>query len=285
MIARSTLAAGFALAAVAAAGARAELTIAIYTSESPIAPTSTLIMGESESILIDAQFLLSDAQEVVDLVTASGTTLTAVYITHPHPDHYFGAGLIKEAFPEARVVARSEVVEGIERSWRGRRDFWAPTYGDDLPEEALIPEVLEGDTLTLEGETLEIHGGLQGDSAGDNSYVWIPAIRTVVGGDILFSGVHMPVLQPEAQAAWIAVIEEIAALEPEIVVAGHHVRGAPLNGSVPGFMLGYFAAFAEARAASATAEELRSMMVERYPDLALEGMLGFTTAAAFPPAQ
>jgi hypothetical protein len=54
-------------------------------------------------------------------------------------------------------------------------------YGDNLPATPILPVPLDGTRLTLEGQTLEIHGGVQGD-APDNSYVWIPSIKTVVAG-------------------------------------------------------------------------------------------------------
>ena len=51
---------------------------------------STLVCGERDAILIDAQFTLSDARKLVAMIHESGKVLRTVYITHHHPDHYFG---------------------------------------------------------------------------------------------------------------------------------------------------------------------------------------------------
>jgi glyoxylase-like metal-dependent hydrolase (beta-lactamase superfamily II) len=79
---------GIALAAAAHAQNK-PLTLKIYTGdENGFLVTSTLVMGEKDAILVDAQFNLSNAHRVVADVLESGKTLRTVYITHGHPDHY-----------------------------------------------------------------------------------------------------------------------------------------------------------------------------------------------------
>src|SRR4051812_35569857 len=51
---------------------------------------STLVTGEKDAVLIDAQFTIADGKRVADAVKESGKNLTLVYVTHSHPDHYFG---------------------------------------------------------------------------------------------------------------------------------------------------------------------------------------------------
>ena len=76
---------------------------------------STLVAGDKEAILIDGQFTLADAHRLVAMILESKKTLTTVYVTHSHPDHYFGLDVIKQAFPKAKLVARRR------RSRRSRR--------------------------------------------------------------------------------------------------------------------------------------------------------------------
>ena len=108
------------------------LTLEVFTSTPHgYSVTSTLVYGENELLLIDPQFLLSEARQVVDMIRATGRTLTTIYSTHAHPDHFLGVAAIKEAFPEARYVALPEVGERMITSWPGRRNFWYPACGDD----------------------------------------------------------------------------------------------------------------------------------------------------------
>ena len=91
-----------------------------------------------------------------------------------------------------------------------------------------MPAALTGTTLTLDGQTLEIHGLVQGDAA-DNSYVWIPSIKTIVAGDTVYHGVHPWTAETNAaaRAAWLGTLDELDALHATTVVAGPAPRTTP----------------------------------------------------------
>ena len=262
-----------------------QLHIQVFTSPPEgIAVNSTLVYGDKDAILIDAQFRLSDAHRLVAMILESKKNLTTVYVTHPHPDHYFGLVAIRQAFPNAKFVALPRVVEGIKASWQNRVNAWKPQYGDNIPSNPIIPDALDGNTLTLEGETLKVFGPLQGDSAGDNSFVWIPSIKAIVGGDTLFSGAHF-VFAPMSAAQkkdWMSTVDQEAALKPEIVVPGHQIVGAPNDASVLDFMKKYMKDSDEAQASSKTADDFKSKMKALYPNLGLDGLLNISAQAAFP---
>ena len=262
-----------------------QLHLQVFTSPPEgIAVNSTLVYGDKDAILIDAQFRLSDAHRLVAMILESKKNLTTVYVTHPHPDHYFGLVVIRQAFPNAKFVALPRVVDGIKGSWEGRVKAWKPQYGDNIPSNPIIPDALDGNTLTLEGETLQIFGPLQGDSAGDNSFVWIPSIKAVVGGDTLFSGAHF-VFAPMTSTQkkdWRSTVDQIAALKPEIVIPGHQIAGAPNDASVLAFMKKYMQDSDDAQASSKTADQFRTKMKSIYPNLGIDGLLNISAQAAFP---
>jgi glyoxylase-like metal-dependent hydrolase (beta-lactamase superfamily II) len=274
-----------ALAAGATAAPPSHLHLQVYTSPPEgISVNSTLVYGDKDAILIDAQFRLSDAHRVVAMILDSKKNLTTVYVTHPHPDHYFGLVVIRQAFPNAKFVALPRVVEGIQKSWQNRVNAWKPQYGDNIPSNPIIPDALDGNTLTLEGETLQIFGPLQGDSAGDNSFVWIPSLKAVVGGDTLFSGAHFVYapMTPAQKKDWMSAVDQEAALNPEIVIPGHQIAGAPNDASVLDFMKKYMKDSDEAQASSQTADEFKPKMKALYPNLGIDGLLNISAAAAFP---
>jgi glyoxylase-like metal-dependent hydrolase (beta-lactamase superfamily II) len=275
----------FSFAARLAAAPPTQLHMQVYTSPPEgISVTSTLITGERDAILIDAQFRLSDAHRLVALILESKKNLTTVYVSHPHPDHYFGLVVFRQAFPNAKFVALPKVVDGIKASWQNRVNAWKPQYGENIPSNPIIPDALEGNTLTLEGETLQVFGPLQGDTPGDNSFVWIPSLKTVVGGDVVFSGVHFgfgPALVAQKDE-WIKTLDQIAALHPEVVVPGHQVEGAPNDASVLAFMKKYMQDYSAALASSKSADEFKAKVKAQYPKLGTEGLLDMGAASAFP---
>ena len=275
------------LAAALASGtahADPKLTVQVITaSPQGFLVDSTLITGEKDAILIDGQFTLADAHRAVAAILDSKKNLTTVYVTHFHPDHYFGLAVIKQAFPKAKLVALPATVADIKKTWKQKVTQWAPMYGDNLPAQPIVPTALTGTTLTLEGQTLEVHGLVQGDAA-DNSYVWIPSIKTIVAGDTVYHGVHPWTAETNAaaRAAWLKTLDELDALHATTVVAGHKAPGAKDDASGIAETRAYLQAFDAALAASKSADELEQKMKAKYPDLALDVILHFGAAAQFP---
>jgi glyoxylase-like metal-dependent hydrolase (beta-lactamase superfamily II) len=272
------------LAAASALSAQSKLHLRVFTSgPSGFSVNSTLVYGDKDAILVDAQFVMSEAYRVAAMILESKKNLTTVYITHPHPDHYFGIAALKQAFPNAKFVALPATVAGIRNGWEGRIKNWTPEFGFNLPTTGpIVPEELQGTTLTLEGETLEIVGGVQGDGP-NNSYVWIPSIRTVVAGDIVFGAAHFT--PPKMPQDWIKTLDQINDLKPVAVIPGHQGPGARHYSSVIGLMKNYIKDYNEALDSSKTAVEFRSKIIRKYPNYALERLIISAADAAFPAAK
>lgn len=265
-----------------AADSPAKLHVKVFTSTPQgFSVNSALVYGDQEAILIDTQFLMSEAQRLATTILETKKNLIAIYVTHPHPDHYFGLYVMKQMFPNARIVALPSTVAGIETGWDARLKFWTSEYGGNLPPPgAILPEPLEGTTLRLEGQELQIVGGVTGDSPGNNSYVWIPYLKTVVAGDTVFSGVHFTV--PKMKEDWLKTLDQIAELKPAVIIPGHQIAGAKNDASTLDFMRKYMRDYDKALASSKSAAELRSKMKNRYPNLGLERLLNSAADAAFP---
>ena len=86
--------------------------------------TSTLIVGQSEAVLVDAQYMASDVTALGDMIEESGKELTAIYITHGHADHHFGLGRLLERFPRARALATPGVIEYITANSENEAGLW-----------------------------------------------------------------------------------------------------------------------------------------------------------------
>ncbi|MEJ1268940.1 MBL fold metallo-hydrolase [Pantoea ananatis] len=67
--------------------------------------TSTIIYGDTDAILVDAQFTLSNAHRLVADLMELKRNLKIIYLTHLHPDHYLGLEVIKSVYPNAEVFA------------------------------------------------------------------------------------------------------------------------------------------------------------------------------------
>lgn len=269
------------LAAASAASAQSKLHLRVFTSgPNGFSVNSTLIYGEKDAILIDTQFVRSEAYRVAAMILESKKNLTTVYITHGHPDHYFGIAVLKQAFPNAKFVALPATIAAIRNGWDGRIKNWTPEFGFNLPTTGpILPDELQGNALNLEGEALQVVGGVTGDGP-NNSYVWIPSLHAVIAGDIVFSGSHFN--PPKMPEEWLKTLDQIADLKPITVIPGHERAGARNDASTIAFMKAYIKDYNEALDSSKTAAEFRSKMVKKYPNFALERLIVSAADAAFP---
>ncbi len=186
--------------------------------------SSTLICGEKEAILVDAQFQAQYAKDVVAMVKASGRTLKAIYVSHSDPDYYFGLSEIHQAFPEAKVLSTAQTAYLISASKDEKTAVWNAQLKADAPSEIIVPEAVQGNTLELEGEKIEIHVN-PADSA--HSFLWIPALKTVLGGISAASGSHLWMADTDGVKGiddWIAVVDAMSALHPEQVIPSHYLE-------------------------------------------------------------
>lgn len=245
--------------------------ISYHGEVGPFPVSSVIVAGEHEAVLIDAQFTLADAHRVVALILASGKDLTTVYVSHGDPDFYFGLGVVAAAFPGARIVASEPTVDHITHSVKAKLTTWGPQLGLNGPSNVLIPAVLADDYIELEGRRLEIHG-LSGETP-DRSYVWIPDLAAVVGGVVVYGGLHLFTADtptPEARAAWGRALGSIEALSPEVVIPGHSAPGFAHDLSSVVQSRHYLEVFEERVQRATSGQELIEAMNSRFPEFGLE---------------
>ncbi|EJD6378908.1 MULTISPECIES: MBL fold metallo-hydrolase [Providencia] len=230
--------------------------------------SSEIISGSSEVVLIDAQFQKNDAQQLVDKIKKLNKKLTTIYISHSDPDYYFGLDTLTNAFPEAKVVATANTVEAIKATKDGKLAYWGGVLKDEAPAHIIVPEVIKGDSFTVDGERLEIKGL---DSASpDRTYVWVPSLKAVVGGVIVSDNIHVWVADTQTEESrknWQQTLKDIKALNPITVVPGHFTGASKLDTSTVSFTQKYLQDFENAAKTSKNSDELIQKIAVKYPQL------------------
>ena len=259
------------------------LTLDVYNpGEKAIFPvTSVLVSGEKDAILVDAQFGKSQAEQVVEKIRASGKQLTTIYISHGDPDYYFGLDTLTAAFPKARVLASQPTVDHIKQTVAGKLAFWGPKLGADAPAKTIVPDVLKGDSLILEGQKLQVVG-LESQQP-DRTFVWIPSIKAVVGGVVVADNIHLWMADtqtPQSHADWLATLHSIQTLKPKTVVPGHYLGESARSLVAVQFTADYIKAFDEETAKARDAAALIAAMKKRYPTLGEESSLELSAKVA-----
>ncbi|MFE2723604.1 MBL fold metallo-hydrolase [Kitasatospora sp. NPDC059327] len=237
--------------------------------DSSLNKTSVLVTGPTDALLVDAGFTRSDGRRLVERIRATGKRLTTVFVSHGDPDFYFGAQEVQDAFPQARFLATASTVEHIRETYEGKLKAWAH-LGPELPTRLVRPEVLHGDEVVFEGHRFELRGA--DFHLPDRHYLWQHHHRALLGGVLLFEGLHVWTADtptPAQRAAWIDLLDGMEALEPEFVVAGHRTADAPTDSSAIVHTRDYLRAFETEIGRTADAAAARAALERRYPGLGM----------------
>lgn len=264
-----------ALGVVASSGASAQsqapLAVKVYNADgNSFNVNAVVVSGQTEALVIDTGFTRADALRVAANVLDSGKTLKTIFISNADPDFYFGAEVLKAYFPNAQVLTTQAVRDKIESRLAGKIAFWGPKMGANAPHKPIVPDLLQGNRLSVDGETVEVRG-TTGELA-HRPYVWIPSIRTISGNIAIFSQLHVwtaDTQQASERKAWFAQLDEIEALRPATVVPGHMAPGSALDVSAIRYTRDYLKRFDLEAARARNGAELIAAMKKAYPEAGL----------------
>lgn len=259
--------AGLGLLAAAGSAFAQSLTLETYNPrDAAVFPvSSTLISGEKDAILVDAQFSNDEAQELVERIRASGKRLTTIFISHGDPDYYFGLDVLTRAYPDAKVLATPATVAYIEKTRAPKLGYWGPILKDSAPARTQVPEVLQGDALELEGQRIEVVG-----HDPQHTSLWIPGIKAVVGGVLTSANIHLWVADAqsvEVRQSWLKSLDELEVLQPVTLVPGHYLGEPAMNLDDLRFTRDYLLTLERELAKAKDSQALIAAMKAHYPQL------------------
>ncbi len=171
------------------------------------------------------------------------TPVVAAVFSHHHVDHVFAVGRFdqeaaEKGWPRPLVYAHELVPQHFERyartaGWNtaiNRRQFAIDVPGFEFPSAFRRPDVVYHDRLVFRRGELTFclrHGCGETD---DHTWTWIPERRILATGDLFIYAVPNagnPQKVERYVGEWASALEEMAALQPELLLSGH---GLPIFG-------------------------------------------------------
>lgn len=226
--------------------------------------TSTLIEGDQEVMLVNAQFSKSEALRIAADILDRGKTLTTIFVSYGDPDFYFGLDVFQHYFPKVKIIATPETVKHIQDTQALKVQYWGPKMGANAPSKIIVPQAYTAQVLKLENEEIDIKG------QKERTYLWIPSAKAVVGGIPVSSGIHLWMADTPSskdRAEVVKTLESIKALQPEVVVPAHMKAGAAEGLDAVNFSIDYLKQYEKAAKASKNSAELIGIMQTQYPTL------------------
>jgi len=211
-----------------------------------------LVVGSGGSLLVDTLWDGHLTSRMLDamapVVEASGAPIATLFNTHGDGDHWYGNGLVP---PGTEIVATDAANEQMREEPPSMLTRLAPigpiaSLGSKVPLlpgrsglrglaafsaalgryefsglEPRRPDRPFSGSLELEvgGRAAELFEVGPAHTQGD-AIAWIPDARTVFAGDILFVGTT-PIMWAGPVDNWIAALDRIEGLGPEVVLGGH----------------------------------------------------------------
>jgi len=228
---------------------------------------SVIIEGSHEVMLIDAQLTKTNAEKVLQAIKATNKPLSIIYITHEHADHFLGLEVFKAAYPDARILANSTVVDRINKVYQDKIDKWKDLLGSDAASRVVAISKYDENFIRFEHSNIEILKNLQGDTDA-NTMLWLPGQKTLIAGDVLFNGMHVYTAETDmnARKRWRDSLQRIRELEPAAVIPGHSKVGASVDAaSAVDFTEKYLSIFEKELQKAKTPDDLVKAMKAQFP--------------------
>lgn len=207
-------------------------------------PNAGFVVTREGVVVVDALASPRQAEQLVSTIRrVTGRPIAWLVLTHHHPDHHFGAVVLRQAgarviaHPDKRVLASEGGEDALIADWVRvvGLDAMRGFEFADTPDRA----VTGSDTLRLGGKTIVITHPGAGHSPGD-LLVWLPQERVLFAGDVLVEdGVSMVV--DGSSGELLRVLDLVGRMDPVRVVPGHGAipaRAADLVGRTRQYLTG-----------------------------------------------
>src|SRR6202790_5163099 len=228
---------------------------------------SVIIEGRHEVMLVDAQLTKTSAERVLQEIKETKKPLSIIYITHEHADHFLGLEVFRQAYPRARIIANSAVVDRINKVYQEKIDKWQKILGSGATSHVVAIEKFDGNFIKFESSEIEVIKHIQGDT-DENTMLWIPGQRILIAGDVVVNDMHVYTAETDSKARekWLNSLRKIRELKPSVVIPGHSKVGAPLDASTAmDFTENYLLVFEEELKKAKDPDSLINAMKERFP--------------------
>lgn len=104
---------------------------------------SFIFSNGRELLVLDVLRKPDEARRLVERIRAIGLPVKYVLISHGHTDHFTGMAVVREAFPDARLVVANEDIKRAIRAYADYMDRGGATEGEPALDRSIKPKTPE----------------------------------------------------------------------------------------------------------------------------------------------
>lgn len=241
-------------------------TIHTYASPEESVLVNTQIVETSAGLVVfDAGLFTKYAAEAADYVQGLGKPVERIVLSHIHPDHWSGLGVLHERFPDAPVYALSEVTAYIEANGQAMLDARNQAFGGALAKSPTLPtHVLVEGTTEIGGVSFIFEKVSEGE-AHWGTVVKMPQQHVLLAFDMV-APPHTHLFTTDGHfESWIGHLEAFKRLPEQgytVILVGH---GQATDFDVLDDNIAYLRSAIAVHQASATPEEYATRLKDEFP--------------------
>ena len=229
-----------------------------------------IIETANKLVIVDAMLMRPYASELREYAKSLGKPVDRVFVTHSHPDHWFGI----EYFQDVDVYAFPETIEEIKMFAKIAMDFHRSNHGDLVTDTLFLPnKVITESEVTIDGVLFRLFKIV----AAEDVFMLaldLPGEKTFIAQDLLYNKVHLFVGQRSMDGTlcfdgWIAALKQYDNAEYDVVLPGH---GVPADISIIKENITNLEKV-KSILLSSTGDNFVENVVEAFPDYGLRSMV------------
>lgn len=230
--------------------------ISSFTDDN-IANATHIIESKNNLVLVDGQFLVPYALQFRHYANSIGKKIDRIYLSHRHPDHWFGLGA---AFHDIPIYALSKTIEFLTKDGKtSLQDHWK--MGNLAPKHLVIPK-----NTVRTGE--EIIDGVKYvfDEVIDTEIdflltIGLPDVGVFIAQDLIYSGTHLYLTK--YMEHWIRILQNMLLSDYDLFLPGH---GFPADKNEVAKNIEYLSVAMDAVGKGLINDTFKSFMLERFPE-------------------
>lgn len=226
--------------------------------EAFLANATHVIESPNGVVVVDGQFIVPYAMQFRGYIDSLGKPILRVYLSHGHPDHFFGLG---GAFADTEIYALPETIAFLEQYGESIRSSRAEIFGPFVPGQLAMPQhTVTAGTEVIDGVTYEFVRNTDAE-ADFQLAIKLPDLGIYITQDLLYSGAHIYITHTLDH--WISILQGLYDSEYEVFLPGH---GAPADKAEVKTTIEYLQTAKKLLAEGLDADAFKAALLEAYPD-------------------
>jgi glyoxylase-like metal-dependent hydrolase (beta-lactamase superfamily II) len=214
----------------------------------PLVPNIGIVLGSDAALVVDTGMGPANGRTVLEVAKRlAGQRALVLTLTHFHPEHGFGAQAFKGHAKIHYNRSQRDELQAKGQAYLGMFKTFGPGVAAALEDTQLVlpDDVYEDGSIAIDlgGRRVELRTWGLAHTAGDQ-VVWLPEERILFTGDLAEERIFpiFPWFPPEDAtidgARWAAILSELIAWKPAIVVPGHgDLGGVEILAAVRDYMI------------------------------------------------